>query len=499
MKIGSSSSRLVARNSRYAIYSSLFSAASLLVTYKLAADSIGISAIGMWSIALSLTSLAGVADMGLPLAMVREVARLASVADWRGVTRLVLSAGLVSAGATMVLVYLSVPIVHWVLDRFVLKGTGQVPDGLLIACALTVSLTSVSLLFTGVLKGLERYDLKFWSMLFGNSAMVTAVVLFGRAEHPPSIAWAFVVLYGCTAMASGFAVCRSLNEKRRGHDGVSGERRRTLLGNAIRIGAPLRMAGLASLFFEPITRFYFGALGGLHSAGIYEVASRICMQVQSLISSAVQVIVPRLMMLRATDQAENLALLRAGFRLTAISAMLGLAGLLLGITSASTLLLAGIDRDFAFLVATLGAAWMFHVLASPAYFANIADGTVHWNWISQWSAVVVSAVVGPLAWLLFGSWQAIVAGPFAGLVSATLVALVSLNRRRREGLLQVSFRDFRIIVVVALILGGCQLGGELLLEGSWSLLTGILTLAVYSAFALRFLSGAVARHAPASA
>ncbi len=489
----------MARNSRFAIYSSLFSAASLLVTYKLAADSIGIGAIGMWSIALALTSLTGVVDMGLPLAMVREVAKLASVADWRSVTRLVLWAVLVSGGATLVLAYVSVPAVQWVLERFVLKGAGLVPDGLLMACVLTVSLNSLNLLLTGVLEGLERYDLKFWSLLSGNSAMVTAVVLSSRAEQPPSIAWAFVVLYGCTATASGIAVWQSLRKKRGAHGGASATRRGILLGNAIRIGAPLRMAGLASLFFEPISRFYFGALGGLHSAGIYEVASRICVQVQTLISSAVQVIVPRLMMLRESNQAENLALLRAGFGLTAIAAMLGLAGLLLGITSASTLLLAGFDRDFAIFVATLGAAWMFHVLASPAYFTNIADGTVHWNWISQWSAVVVSAVVGPLAWLLFDSWQAIIIGPCAGLLSATLVALISLNRRRGERLLQLSFRDFRIIFVVALVLGGCQLGGEFLFHGSWTLLTGIVTLGAFGAFALRFLTGAVARYSPASA
>jgi hypothetical protein len=155
------------------------------------------------------------------------------------------------------------------------------------------------------------------------------------------------------------------------------------------------------------------------------------------------------------------------------------------------------DSSFFFWVAVLGAAWMYHVLAAPSYFANIADGTVHWNWLSQWTAVVVSAISAPLAWLIFG-WTALVAGPFLGLVAATLVALGSRRRRTRSQVVYLPLGAAAGVFVATVAFGLCQWAAYLAFDRSVFLGVCLMTLVCYAILAIGYMTRSVRRLMPAT-
>jgi O-antigen/teichoic acid export membrane protein len=491
------STRLLARNGTFAVLNALFTAAALLVTYRLVTAGGGLAVLGTWSLVYSLTSLAGLADLGLPLAMAREVARLRLAEEWGSIGRLCVLSAFVGVLATSALASLAAPAIRWVVERTILRGSEVIPDGLLLACALTVPLYSLTLVLTGALEGLERYDLKLASLLLGNTAMVVAVLSLSGRGYPTLIAWAFVVQYGFASVGAGLACWRSLYTLRTGRPPLPLRPIAELLGHAVRVGAPLRLAGLAAFFFEPVVRFYFGALGGVTNAGVYEIASRLCVQAHGLISSAIQVLVPRMTIMQVTDRAGSVELFATASRLTAIAALLGFGWLLLSISAVSTFLLSTMDSSFFFWVAVLGAAWMYHVLAAPSYFANIADGTVHWNWLSQWTAVVVSAISAPLAWLIFG-WTALVAGPFLGLVAATLVALGSRRRRTRSQVVYLPLGAAAGVFVATVAFGLCQWAAYLAFDRSVFLGVCLMTLVCYAILAIGYMTRSVRRLMPAT-
>jgi O-antigen/teichoic acid export membrane protein len=490
-----SSRVFLARNSAFAILTVASSAISLFTVYRLTAASIGVSVLGIWSVSFSLMSLTGVADLGLPLAMVREIARMRSVGDWAGIPRLILRSTFYTCAATLVLALLLAPSVGWIVERLVLKGKGDISNIFLVGCACAVTLTSVSSVLTGALEGIERYDLKFASLLFGNIVLVATAHKLVRSFGADGLAWSFAAQLVSVAVTSALALAVYLPRK---HSVGVGEIELSPvrpLGRAIRIGFPLRVAGLASFFFEPAARFLIGIFGGASSVGIYEAASRLCIQSNALVSGALQVLVPRLTVLAAKNGVGHKALLVLASKLTSVAALLGFTALGLSATTISLLLLSRVDTDFVSLVIVLGAAWMLHLLAAPTYFANIADGSVSWNWISQWLAVVVSALVGSISGMMFG-WRAVVAGPVCGLLVATTTAIMARRRRTKEAVLFVAKSESVSILLVGIALAGLQIASGGLLGPARSRWLNATTLALYCVFSLIFVITMLRRMLP---
>lgn len=452
-----------ARNSVYSILAVFSTAVSIFVVYRLAAASLGVGSLGILSVTFSVLSLISVADLGLPLVMTREVARMRSVDDPRLIRRLIVSSALYSLVVTFLLAFIVVSGIEWTIEVLVLKGEEDISRRFMISSAIVASLTSVSAVFTGALEGLERYDLKLISVVSGNLTLI--VVAYGMAAGGWSVeglAYSFAVQGAFLTIAAAASVMSCLRGKQARLTDQSSPSVFVLLSRSARIGVPLRLAGLATFFFEPITRLVIGVFGGASSVGIYELVSRLCIQTQTLISGALQVTVPRLAVLGVASAGGFRSMFVSASKLSATAALLGLGAILSAAAPASILLLSRVDSDFIVLLAALGVAWMFHVLAAPTYFANIADGSVRWNWISQWLAVAVSALVGPVLGMVFG-WQAVVAGPIAGLVAATVAAVLARGRRTGEVILHVSVRDAALPIGIGVVLPVCQLiGGRML-------------------------------------
>ncbi|HEY4214926.1 MAG TPA: oligosaccharide flippase family protein [Steroidobacteraceae bacterium] len=448
---------VLARNGVFAALTVAVTALSLFAVYRFTNHVLGLRALGTWSVTFGLMSLTGLADLGLSLAMVREVARLRVMGDWRNLPRLVAVAAGYTFTATLLAGIAGIPAVQWIVESVVLKGTGGLSRAFVLACALATSLTSVSAALAGALEGMERYDLKFVALLVGNATLVATTYLIVGERGIEGIALSFAAQAAVGALISAAALSSLLRRRpQSAGDGPAPDRLRSRLATAVRIGLPLRVAGLASFVFEPVTRLLVGSFGGPASAGIYEAASRLCIQGHTLISSALQVIVPRLSALTASDPASSQRMFQAASRLTARGALLGFCALSLSAVTVSFLLLSRLDGDFVYIVLVLAAAWMLHVLAAPTYFANIADGSLGWNWLSQWIAVIVNAVVAPLAALAFG-WRGVVAGPFAGLAAATIAAILARYRRTHDTVLSVPWKETAVLLAFAGALAGIQL------------------------------------------
>jgi O-antigen/teichoic acid export membrane protein len=445
----------LARNGGFAILTVAVTALCLFAVYRFTNQALGLRALGTWSVTFGLMSLTGIADLGLPLAMVREVARLRIVRDWRGLQGLVAAAMGYTFVATLGAALIGVPAVQWAVDAIVFKGSSGVSRPFALACAFAASLTSVSSALTGALEGMERYDLKFYALLLGNLTLVGTAYVLVRGSGVEGIALSFVAQGIVVTIAGAAALWLSLRRRSEASRDPAAARLSSRLRTAVRIGLPLRVAGLASFVFEPVTRLLVGSFGGAASVGIYEAASRMCIQGHTLISSALQVVVPRLSALSASDPAQSRRMFASASKLTATGAILGFCALALAAASVSFLLFSRVNGVFVEFVLVLGAAWMLHVLAAPTYFANIADGSLAWNWLSQWIAVAVNIVIAPLSAWIFG-WHGVIAGPLLGLVSATVAAVLARYRRTRDAVLGAPLKEALILLGVAVPLGALQ-------------------------------------------
>jgi O-antigen/teichoic acid export membrane protein len=446
----------LARNGGFAILTVAVTAASLFAVYRLTNQTLGLRALGMWSVTFGLMSLTAVVDLGLPLAMVREVARLRIVRDWHGLRTLVAAATGYTFVSTLGAAVMAVPAVQWAVDTIVLKGNGQISRPFALACALAAAFTSISSALTGALEGMERYDLKFFALLSGNVTLVASAYALVRESGVTGIALSFAVQGCVVAIAAAVAFASSLPHG----SGASGsppsaDRLTSRLRTAARVGVPLRFAGLASFVFEPVTRLLVGSFGGAASVGIYEAASRLCIQGHTLISSALQVVVPRLSALSASDPAQSRRMFASASKLTASGALLGFCALALAAASVSFLLFSRVNGDFVVFVVVLGAAWMLHVLAAPTYFANIADGALVWNWLSQWIAVAANIIIAPLSALIFG-WHGVIGGPLVGLFAATVTAILARYRRTHDAVLSPPLKEAVMLLGLACPLAAAQ-------------------------------------------
>ena len=449
------------RNSAYAALGIISTALSLFVVYRFAAGSIGVGSLGTWSVSSSMMSLVSVADLGLPLTMVREVARARALGGGASMGKLIALSALFALLATVSLAACGAYGVRWMVNAYVLQGAHPVSVKFIFICALVASLTSVSTLLTGALEGFERYDLKSACLVASSVLLIWVAHLMLETDGLVGLAWAFLVQSSSATVFSAIAVCVAVRQERQGTSHEDRDRATfpgaiSQLKQMIRVGIPLRAASLSVFFFEPATRFFIGMIGGARSIGIYELASRLCIQAFTLVTGALQVMVPRMAALRSEKEDGLDHFLVFASHLTFVAALFGFFAIVLSAIPVSFLVLGAANTDFIMLVALLAMGWMLHVLASPAYFANMADGEVSWNWISQWLAALVSLAIGPALGFAFG-WRAVVLGPLAGLTGAMLVAIWGRRRRtKRTAFYLPRFSDVSTILIVGMMLMALQ-------------------------------------------
>lgn len=256
--------------------------------YRNVFSALGAEMIGVWSIVVSLSSVAGVAYLGVQVGLTKFVPLYITPENEHLLPRLfVTSLAIVTVlyGFLIGIIYLFSDrifalavskeyrvllnsILPYVMGAFFLNAVGSlissVFDGLQ-RTAVRAGLTVISFLLFAVV-------LNYWIPLYGVRGLALAQLTQS-------------LFYFCAAILALLWVCKPMRKYRWKWDSH-------LFKEVAGFSVQLQLASILILFFEPLTNLFLANLGGIGSVGYYEMGNRLISQIRGLLVQANQVLVP---------------------------------------------------------------------------------------------------------------------------------------------------------------------------------------------------------------
>jgi O-antigen/teichoic acid export membrane protein len=194
------------------------------------------------------------------------------------------------------------------------------------------------------------------------------------------------------------------------------------------------------MLYDPVTKSLLSKFGGLEMTGLYEMASRMIMQLRSLPVAANQALVPAIADLMEKSPELISKVYKDSYRLLfyvtlpIFTAAIAFAPLI------SQLWIGQYEPIFVLFVTVLAVGWFLNTLSSPVYFANLGTGELNWNTIGYLTMAVLNLASGWVLGSLFGGIGVVVAW-VSSLVIGSLVIPVSYHYRHKIPMLELMPRE----------------------------------------------------------
>ena len=422
----------------------------MFIVYRTVTHQFGFSILGVWATAIAFASLVSLFDIGISDIMVRQIAGALGRADpahARGL-HMVLTAGSV-IGLLMGSIAIAPFMISYLQASAPLALRSAVPT--IVGGALFVgSFNVLSVGQGGVLEALGRYDLKLGISFVSGLAVLGITYWCMQSETASDISYIFttgsVITVLLTFVVAHYHLLRLSPHVRR----LS----MSELCSIIRIAAPTRVASILTLGLDPVTRGLMIRYADVESSAVYEIAYRVIFQLRSALVAGLQTIVPYLSRLNASyDEDRNNIVLSAGvFAVSIATPLMVLA--VMGMPIISEVILGKNPASIGIYASLLAIAWLVNIASAPGYFANLAIGQVHRNWISQAVACTCNVLLAPsfaVLWHGIGVCAAYAAAILAGAI-ATLLGRATESRM----LLRLIMLDFGVFAagVLSVVLTG---------------------------------------------
>ncbi len=269
------------------------------------------------------------------------------------------------------------------------------------------------------LDGIQRTDLRSVVLMSGQVIFVGVAFYLVPTNGLEGVAQAQLIQSFWSLFASWFILKTNLDGLGMMPYRWSGGLFREMFGYA----ANFQVNGIAQLLFEPTTKALLSKWGTLADVGYFEMASRMIIQIRSLLVAANQVVIPVI-----TTQHEHKPTQIPDTYKRCYDIMLYLSipifSLLLVVTPLiSEAWIGRYEPVFVLFAFPLITSWALNTTAVPAYLAFVGTGKLRWNTLSHLVTGITSVLIGYMLGYMFGSVGVIVGTCFAILVGSLLTLL----------------------------------------------------------------------------
>lgn len=411
--------------SRNMVMSGLQSLAAICVlflSYRLVIMALGQEALGLWSLLMALTLAVRLFDPTSGTTVGRFVAiagREQALDNGHGQsaaqyvdTAILLLFALYTVLATIAFLPLS-----WLLQSQI--DVAEQLDVALTVLPLLLGLmvaNVVALSNSNAIDGIGRADIR--------AAIMIASYLFQLA-----LVWWWLPLFGLAGLALaqiaqfGFIALASRAVLRRYIVGLSWLPRhasKPVARQMVGYGSKLQLSAFALLLADPLLRLLINHYAGLSLLGLYELASKLVVQLRGLVVSAMIPLIPRFASHGGAMNEADQALFRRMVRIVTLTGV----GIVTVSIAASPILgwfmLGRIDQDLILLTVILAAGYFGNTVGLIHYLQAQASGRMFWNICGTFAIGLTTITAGPLLVPVMGPIALIIA--FAlGLVVAGVI------------------------------------------------------------------------------
>lgn len=452
--------------------------ASMFFLYRYLLHTIGVEQLGIWSVVLATSSASSIARKGISGSAVKYVAQYLARGEEATVERVIqttaISIGLFATIALLV----TYPVAKWILALIVPADRLGMAHAILPYALLSLWLILLGSCYYAALDGFQRTDLRSW-------------VLMGGSFFLLALAYVVVPLYGLMGLAyaqvaqSLFILLFSwalLKGRLRALPFFPRKWDMPLFKEMVGYGLNLQLINIFQTLSDPLTKALLAKFGGLSMTGFYEMASRMVMQLRTLIVAANQVMVPTIADLHDKRSELLRDVYRKSYRLILYISVPFFSAVAVFTPAISHIWIGHYEKTFVVLSYILTIGWFLNTLISPSYFSNLGVGEVKWNTIGHMVIATLNVVLCFGLGSLFGG-TAVVVGWIIYLDAGSLLITYFYRKRYRIPLSELLPREHAAVAVASLVGLGAAFAGYHLLADGFNILpvTGVMALA-YACF-----------------
>lgn len=451
----SSTHKKLTFNASSAIIQVAFTAVLYFFLYKYLLDTLGVKLLGVWSLILSFSSIANLANLGLTSGLVKFVAEYLAEKDHEKTGRLILTSAVSLAFLFLFISILVLLIAKFFLHFFVEKDFLQVAFSLLPYSLASLSISGIGGVFTSVLEGYQKNYLRNFIFIFSGIIMLVMTILLTPVYHLQGVAIAQLFQSLFVLLAGAIVVIRVSPDNRVSKWKWSNSSFKEMFD----YGYKFQAVSICQLLYEPTTKMLLSKFGGLALLGHYEMASRLVNQFRALMVNANQVVIPIVAETAKTKTKEESIRFYAGMNRILVLFSLPLSALLVVVTPfISTIWIGNNNIEFNYSMYILTLSSVFNILCGPAYFSCMGEGRLNILVKAHASIAVLNLVFGFLLGLLWGGFG-IILGWGLSLTTGSVYLIWKYNRTVDIGFSTIYGRNEKslfsigtIIIAVSIIL-----------------------------------------------
>ncbi len=460
-----STNRKITINATSAIVQVVFTAVLYFFLYKYMLDRLGAELLGVWSLILSFSSIANLANLGLTSGLVKFVAEYIAEGRKSGIGSLIFTSLLSLSGlfavAVAIIFFLAAGLLRFVVDeKFLDAAMAILPYSLA-----SLFINTISGVFTSTLEGFQKNYLRNFLYIFSGVAFFAGVTLLTPRFQLTGVAMAQLIQSGVVFGGAFLLMHRISTHNRITHWRWDRRTFKELFG----YGYKMQLVSVAQLLYEPCTKFLLSRFGGLAFLGHYEMASRLVNQFRALLVNANQVVIP---VVAHTAKTKTKADLQDFYRkmnrvLFTLTVPLSTA-LLITTPFISSVWIGYPDSDFIFATVALTLSAAVNIMCGPSYFSCMAEGRLSILVAVHVGMAVVNVVLGYALGMFFAGYGVFIAWSVA--LSAGSTAIIAAYSKELSvdyiGIFSKNDRTLLLLSALVLALGAgiYFIGGK---SGMW--------------------------------
>ena len=264
--------------------------------YRYLLSRLGVEILGVWSVVLSTSSLANLANFGVADSVIRFVALYKAENDEIKIKQLIFTATIFLTILFILIAAVIYPCAHLILTavlpgRYIKEGLAILPYSLI--CLI---INAVNGVYASVLDGMQRNYIR--NMIFSLSSILLLIGTYVLVPqyHLKGVAFAQVAQSAFTLLT-----CLTIIVFRLKFNPLKWAWNKSIFKQIFSYGMKFQFISLATMVNDPIIKILLGKFGGMAFTGYYEMANRLLSQARGVIVSATQSLVPVLVNVTKND------------------------------------------------------------------------------------------------------------------------------------------------------------------------------------------------------
>lgn len=255
--------------------------------YRYLLSKLGVELLGVWSVVLSTSSLANLANFGVADSVIRFVALYSAERNEEKIKQLIFTATIF-----LTVLFILIAAIIYPFADLILKGVLPVKylkDGLLILpySLICLIINAVNGVYASVLDGMQRNYIRNIIFSLSSILLLVGTYLLVPRYNLQGVAFAQIAQSVFTLLT-----CLVLIVFRLKYNPLKWNWSKEIFKQIFSYGMKFQFISLAAMVNEPIIKILLGKFGGMAFAGYYEMANRLLSQARGVIVSATQSLVP---------------------------------------------------------------------------------------------------------------------------------------------------------------------------------------------------------------